>query len=92
MIELRTNDGALYQLDDEGAVVARSNGPKGWNYSGKWIIRGFLRRWNSSVMVPLDDALDGADIGHGYVVDVDHGTWRVWMGAGSRCKSLSRTN
>lgn len=79
--------GPIYTLDDNGNVIARTNGPEGWTYSN-WRILGFLRRHNSGTMVSLADALNGADIGHGYVVDCDHGTRRVWMGSPGRCKRL----
>jgi hypothetical protein len=70
---------ATYYLDENGAVIARTNGPRGWDYSGKWIIRGFLRRWNAGMIyATVQEAADGVDIGHGYVADLDHGTMRVW--------------
>ena len=87
-ILLTTTDNVRFYLSHDGAVIDRSNGPRDWDYSGKWIVRGFLTRWNSSTIVPLSDALDGADIGHGYVVDLDHGTTRTW-GTGSRVRSLA---
>jgi len=89
-IVMTTTQGARYTLDDEGAVVARSNGPEGFDYSGEWIIVGFLTRHNSRFVIPLERALNGYDIGHGYVVDNDHGTQRVWFGSPGRCKSLRR--
>jgi hypothetical protein len=88
MIELTTTNGTRYTLDDNGAVVARTDGPEGWDYSGKWKVLGFLTRANSRYMVPLADAVAGAWIGHGFVVDLDHGTLRVWMGSPGRCKAV----
>lgn len=79
MIQMTLKDGIIYKLDDNGNVLDRSDGPRGWNYSGRWTIIGFLRRWNSRKMIPLQAALNGADIGHGYVVDLDGGSMRVWM-------------
>lgn len=90
MIHLETTRGVRYVLDDVGAVQSRSDGPEGWNYSGKWIITGFRTRWNSRMMVPLASALDGADIGHGYVCDLDHGTPRTWFGSPGRAKRVYR--
>ena len=69
---------ATYYLDADGAVIARTNGPRGWSYSGAWTILGSARRWNSGYIVRLSDAADGADIGHGFVCDLDHGTRRRW--------------
>lgn len=79
---------ANYYLDGDGSVIARTNGPRGWNYSRKWKIRGFLRRWNSGLhlMVSLREALDGADIGHGFPVDLDHGSTRTWSERATRIR------
>jgi hypothetical protein len=78
MIRMRLKDGTVYTLDDDGAVVARSDGPQGWDYSGQWLVVGFLKRHHSHHMVTLAEALDGIDVGHGWVVDNDHGTFRMW--------------
>ena len=86
MIVMHTERGATFLLADDGKVIGRSNGPKGWNYSGQWIIVGFLRRWNGG-RVSLAQAADGASIGHGFVRDLDHGTYRQW---GERVKSVYR--
>lgn len=82
MFRLTTHNRVDYVLDDEGFVVSRTNGPEGWDYKNGWRILGFLKRANSGLdlMVSLPDAANGADIGHGYVVDWDHGYTRVWMG------------
>lgn len=47
--------------------------------SGKWRVVGFGTRFNSQFIVPLDAAANGANIGHGFVHDLDHGSHRVWM-------------
>lgn len=77
---IRTTKGNTYYLDDGGAVVARSNGPQGWDYSGKWVILGFGKRYHSRSLVSLQEAVSGEDIGHGIIHDLDHGTHRVWHG------------
>jgi len=76
-ITMRLRDGTVYSLTPDGDVSNRSDGPSGFTYSD-WRILGFLRRWNSNRLVPLAAAISGADTGHGYVVDYDHGTRRVW--------------
>jgi len=76
-ITMRLRDGTVYRLTPDGDVSHRSDGPAGFAYSD-WRILGFLRRWNSRHLVPLAAAISGADTGHGYVVDCDHGTRRVW--------------
>jgi hypothetical protein len=89
MLLLTTTTGDRYTLADDGSVVARSNGPKGWDYSGKWVIVGFKRRHNAHATISLADALAGADTGQGWVVDLDHGHLRVWGGpANGRLRSL----
>lgn len=88
-IRMTLKNGDVYLLDGFGRVVSRSDGPQGHDYSGKWRIEGFLRRHNSSTIVTLAEALDGIDIGHGWVVDLDHGTRRVWAHpTGRRCESV----
>lgn len=86
-IILFTLDRIVYELDENGAVLWRSNGPKGWDYSGKWLIVGFKRRHHSRETITLDAALGGADTGQGWVIDRDHGTLRMW---GTRLASVSR--
>jgi hypothetical protein len=80
-------ESAKYLLADDGAVLGRSNGPVGWDYSGRWIITGFAKRSHSAHAVPLQAALTGEDFGFGYVRDLDHGTPRQW---GERVVSLYR--
>ena len=79
-IKMRTTNGNVYELDEKGAVLDRSNGPRGWNYSGKWIICGFKKRHHSYRTIPLEDALRGEDVGQGWILDLDHGTYRLWGG------------
>lgn len=71
-------DGTVYKLAGNGAVISRTDGPKGWDYSGKWIIVGFKRRAHSAHTITLAEAAAGEDIGQGWVVDLDHGTLRLW--------------
>lgn len=91
---LTTRDYARYELDSAGNVVGRSNGPQGWNYGGKWIILGFLTRWNSRDIIPLSEVVSNpnTNVGHGYIVDLDHGTKRIWGGSGERRLRSLRAN
>lgn len=75
---MTTKGGAVYLLDENGAVLERSDGSRGWNYSGKWIICGFKTRHNARRTISLEEAVNGADTGQGWVVDLDHGTYRLW--------------
>ncbi len=43
-----------------------------------WQITGITRRLHSRHAVSLEDAANGADIGHGLIHDIDHGTRRMW--------------
>src|SRR5687768_4299126 len=83
-------DRANYYTDDEGRVLARTNGPRGWNYSGKWVILGALKRHHSALhnLISLQECADGADMGHGIIVDNDHGTLRQW--GTERARSIRR--
>lgn len=78
MYRLYLNDRTRYDLDDEGYVVARTDGPKGWNYGKGWRIVGFRTRHNALRVITLRETADGANIGQGWVVDWDHGTYRMW--------------
>ena len=92
MLTMQLLDGTTYTLTDSGAVVDRTDGPHGWDYSGKWVITGFARRWHSHAVVSLADAVAGADTGYGYVCDLDHGTPRRWGGSsGRRLASITRS-
>lgn len=91
MLEMTLKNGDRYTLEDDGRVVARTNGPKGWNYSGKWIITGFKTRHNAHRMITLDEALAGVDTGQGWVCDLDHGTPRMWGSpSGRKLASIRR--
>jgi hypothetical protein len=43
-----------------------------------WRIIGFTRRHHSAQIIGLTAAAHGADIGQGWVHDIDHGTRRMW--------------
>jgi hypothetical protein len=90
MIELTTRDHTRYLLTDSGDVVARSDGPRGWNYSGKWTILGAVTRWNAHRCVSLAEIVDGADFGHGFIRDLDHGSVRQWGGHSRRLLSARK--
>src|SRR5689334_20201957 len=75
---MTTTRRTLYVLDANGNVLARSNGPRGWTYSGKWTILGATTRHLARRIVPLADiARDGVP-GQGWLHDLDHGTHRLW--------------
>ncbi len=84
-------NGDIYWLDESGTVEARSDGPKDWEYSGRWIILGFSKRIHSHSWIKLGAAADGANIGQGWVHDLDHGTHRLWASpTGRRVQSIRR--
>jgi len=43
-----------------------------------WKILGIATRHNSSYIIPLEEAANGANIGQGWIHDLDHGTHRMW--------------
>lgn len=81
-------NGNVYYLAADGAVLDRTDGPRGWDYSGKWVILGFKRRHHSRRMISLEEAVAGEDVGQGWVMDLDHGTVRMW--GGPRFRKLGR--
>lgn len=85
---MTTTRGTRYVLAADGAVLARSDGPRGWRYSGQWIIRGAARRWGSLTVVPLAAIAAGADFGQGFIDDWDHGHRRRWGGEQLRSLEL----
>jgi hypothetical protein len=82
---METTRGATYTLDDEGYVLDRSNGPRGWDYAHGWQIIGIAKRHHSRWIVPLFRAVTD-DTGHGIIHDLDHGTHRLW--GNERMRSL----
>jgi citrate lyase beta subunit len=86
-----TTGGHTYWTDDDGYVIARTNGPRGWSYGKAWQILGATTRRNAHYIIPLKDIVDGADFGQGWVQDIDHGTRRMWAGHPGRIKSVVRT-
>lgn len=91
MIKVTCKNGDTFLLNDQGHVVQRETGMTFGDPHPSWQILGFLTRWNSHRIVTLADALEGASIGHGFVVDLDHGTRRVWGGRGSSVAKVERT-
>lgn len=88
MYRMETTRGNVYALDDFGNVVARSNGPQGWDYSGKWTILGASTRYHSRLVSSLANIATEGIPGHGIIHDWDHGYFRVW--GGERMRSLVR--
>ncbi len=89
MLRLTTTDGSVYTLDDLGYVIARSDGPREWEYSREWRILGVVTRPNGRRVITLPAILRGAQPGQGWIVDHDHGTFRVWRGAPGRLRKLT---
>lgn len=85
---LTTTRGARYELDAHGAVLARSDGPAGWEYSGRWVILGAATRHNAHAIVSVADIARDGIPGQGWIHDLDHGTHRVW--GNERMRSLRK--
>ena len=86
--EMVTTRGTRYTLAENGAVLARTDGPQGWDYGGRWVILGAAKRHHSRHALPLDYIARNGVPGHGIVRDLDHGTLRVW--GNERMRSLRR--
>jgi hypothetical protein len=84
---LTTTRGTLYVLSADGSVIDRSDGPRGWNYGGKWRIVGLSKRYHSARVWSLTESLIFGVPGWGVIHDIDHGTRRTWMG--ERARSLA---
>lgn len=67
-----------YILARDGAVLSRTDGPGGWDYAHRWHIVGFGTRANSGTLIGLTDAAEGANVGQGWIHDLDHGTHGMW--------------
>ncbi len=84
-------DGTVYRLAENGAVIARTDGPEKFIYSGNWVITGIGKRHHSKMLVSLSDAAGGVDFGQGWVHDWDHGTYRLWANpTGRRVSKIIR--
>lgn len=87
---IRTTGGETYRTDDAGRITDRTDGPRGFEYSGRWQIIGIGKRHHSRRLITLAAAANGADIGQGWVHDIDHGYHRMWGGGDRRIASVSR--
>lgn len=71
-----------YVIVDDSKRIARDVNT-GRDYrcipSDNWYIVGIGTRANARDLVLLAAAADGANIGQGWVHDVDHGTRRMWV-------------
>ena len=90
---LTTVGGERYTIDRDGAVIDRSDGPRGWDYSGKWRILGVTTRHNARAdrIIPLANLAEGEPFGQGWIHDLDHGTHRMWAHpSSSRLRCVER--
>lgn len=77
---LTLKHGAYVITDDSKRIVRLIDTSRDYRRmpSDTWYIVGIGRRHNSRDLVSLSAAADGADIGQGWVHDIDHGTHRMW--------------
>lgn len=72
-----------YLLDQDGGILR--DGSRGMEFSGEnWKIIGLTTRFNSSHIITLQEAINGVNIGQGWVHDLDHGTHRMWGSPSTR--------
>lgn len=81
---VRLKNGAMFTLDDAGNILRDHERGMTFAPDGKWRIVGFCTRHNSRRIVSLSEAVSGESIGHGLVVDRDHGTLRQWSHPSNR--------
>jgi len=84
-----TTDRATYDLDEHGNVLDRSNGPRNWDYGGRWTILGATHsHHDTDQIIDLGTIADSGDIPKGAIHDLDHNSHRIW--GGETLKSLTR--
>lgn len=80
---METKGHDYYLLAEDGGILR--DGSRGMEFSGEnWKIIGFTTRHNSSHIITLQEAIDGASIGQGWVHDLDHGAHRMWAAPSTR--------
>lgn len=69
-----------YVLTDEHGNITRDCVGRDYRRTPdpSWRIAGIATRFNARWLVSLAAAADGANIGQGWIHDVDHGTARMW--------------
>src|SRR5687767_13366987 len=70
-------NGSRWRLAADGGVLY--DGERHMSFDGEhWRIIGFTRRHLGGPLITLDAAVNGADLGQGWIHDLDHGTRRMW--------------
>ena len=66
--------------DSQGCIIEDHSAGRAYKRSPTedWRILGISKRHHSREIIPLAAAASGADIGQGWVHDMDHGTHRMW--------------
>ena len=82
--EMRLKDGSTWIISAEGDVLHDGSRNMDFNADGMWKILGFTKRIHSHKIISLAEAADGADLGQGWVHDLDHGTHRIWCQPSNR--------
>lgn len=77
---LTLKQGAYVITDDSKRIVRDVDTARDYRRvpSDTWYIIGIGRRHHSRELISLASASDGADIGQGWIHDIDHGTHRMW--------------
>lgn len=71
-------DGSTWTLSADGDVLY--DGTRGMTFKadGSWRVIGFTTRHIGRTLISLADAAAGANLGQGWVHDLDHGAHRLW--------------
>lgn len=75
---MKLKDDSTWVLGSECDVL--HDGTRNMDFAalGTWKILGFTKRHHSREIISLAEAANGADLGQGWVHDLDHGTHRIW--------------
>jgi hypothetical protein len=82
--EMRLKDGSTWIISSECDVLHDGSRHTDFAGLGTWKILGITKRFNSHKIISLAEAADGADLGQGWVHDLDHGSYRVWRQPSNR--------
>lgn len=76
--EMHLKNGSVWYLDSDGGVLWDGDRSMGWESPhSTWRIIGFSTRHHSRDVISLADS-PVANLGQGWIHDLDHGAHRLW--------------
>ena len=82
--EMRLKDGSTWTISSNCDILHDGSRHMDFAGLGTWKILGFTKRAHSHRIISLGEAANGADLGQGWVHDLDHGTHRIWCQPSNR--------